>query len=152
VDDLLVKTDRASMAWSLETRVPFMDTVVAGFAFSLPTRQKVRGLSKKRLLRKAVEPLLPSEVVHGQKRGFSIPAAAWLRGELEPFARETLSAETLRRQGYLRPEAVTRLLDDHAAGRQDLSRQLWGLLSFTLWYERHIEGVRRDVQLAHVIA
>ena len=58
-DDLLVKTDRASMAWSLETRVPFLDTVVTNFAFSLPARQKVRGLAKKRLLRKAVEPLLP---------------------------------------------------------------------------------------------
>jgi asparagine synthase (glutamine-hydrolysing) len=152
VDDLLVKTDRASMAWSLETRVPFMDTVVAGFAFSLPARHKVRGLSKKRLLRKAVEPLLPAQVVNGRKRGFSIPAAAWLRGELEPFARETLSAETLRRQGYLQPEAVTRVLDDHVAGREDLSRQLWGLLAFTLWYERHVEGVRRDVGLAQVVA
>ena len=87
------------MAWSLEARVPFLDTVVANFAFSLPARHKVRGLSKKRLLRKAVEPLLPREVVHGRKRGFSIPAAAWLRGELEPFARETLAPETLRPAG-----------------------------------------------------
>ena len=118
VDDLLVKTDRASMAWSLEARVPFLDTVVTNFALSLPARHKVRGLEKKRLLRKAVEPLLPREVVHGRKRGFSIPAAAWLRGELEPFARETLSPETLRRQGYLRPEAVTRVLDDHIAGER----------------------------------
>ena len=151
-DDLLVKTDRASMAWSLETRVPFLDTVVAGFAFSLPGRQKVRGLSKKRLLRKAVEPLLPAEVVHGRKRGFSIPAAAWLRADLEPFARETLAPEALRRQGYLRPEAARRVLDDHVAGREDLSRQLWGLLAFTLWYERHVEGIRRDVELTQVVA
>jgi asparagine synthase (glutamine-hydrolysing) len=147
VDDLLTKTDRASMAWSLEARVPFMDTVVANFAFSLPARHKVRGLSKKRLLRKAVEPLLPREVVHGRKRGFSIPAAAWLRGELEPFARETLSPETLRRQGFFRPEAVTRLLDAHVSGREDLSRQLWGLLSFTLWHEHHVEGIDRGVPI-----
>ncbi len=152
VDDLLTKTDRASMAWSLEARVPFMDTVVANFAFSLPVRHKVRGLSKKRLLRKAVEPLLPDEVVHGKKRGFSIPAAAWLRGELQPFARETLSPEVIRRQGFLQADAVTRVLDDHVAGRADLSRQLWGLLAFTLWYERHVEGVRRDVQLESVLA
>ncbi len=152
VDDLLTKTDRASMAWSLEARVPFMDTVVANFAFSLPVKHKVRGLSKKRLLRKAVEPLLPREVVHGRKRGFSIPAAAWLRGELEPFARETLAAETIRRQGFLQPQAVTRVLDDHVAGRADLSRQLWGLLAFTLWYEHHVEGVRRDAPLASVVA
>ena len=90
----------------------------------------MRGLSKKRLLRKAVEPLLPREVVHGRKRGFSIPAAAWLRGELEPFARATLNAD----------------------GRADLSRQLWGLLAFTLWHEHHIEGVQRDATLESVVA
>ena len=152
VDDLLTKTDRASMAWSLEARVPFMDSVVTNFAFSLPVRHKVRGFSKKRLLRKAVEPLLPHEVVHGRKRGFSIPAAAWLRGELEPFARETLRPDNLLRQGFFQPEAVLRVLDDHVAAREDLSRQLWGLLSFTLWYERHVEGVTRDVSLASVLA
>jgi len=139
VDDLLVKTDRASMAHSLEARVPFLDPIVTNFAFSLPQRQRVRGLSKKVLLRKAAEPLLPREVVHGRKRGFSIPAAAWLRGDLAPLARSTLSPETLRRQGFFRPQPVTRLLDDHVAGRVDNSRQLWGLLAFTLWYERHVE-------------
>jgi len=139
VDDLLVKTDRASMAHSLEARVPFLDPLVTNLAFALPTRLKVRGLAKKVLLRRAVEPLLPAEVVHGRKRGFSIPAAAWLRGELEPFARETLSAATLERQGFFRPQAVARFLDEHAAGREDWSRQLWGLLAFTLWYERHVE-------------
>ena len=139
VDDLLVKTDRASMANSLEARVPFLDPVVTNFAFELPRRQRVRGLSKKVLLRKAAEPLLPREVVHGRKRGFSIPAAAWLRGELEPFARATLSADTLRRQGFFGAEPVTRLLDEHVARRQDNSRLLWGLLAFTLWYEHHVE-------------
>jgi asparagine synthase (glutamine-hydrolysing) len=139
VDDLLVKTDRASMAHSLEARVPFLDSVVTNFAFTLPPKHKVRGLSKKVLLRRAAEPLLPREVVHGRKRGFSIPAAAWLRGELEPFARATLSPETLRRQGFFQPEPVRRLLDEHVAGAQDWSRQLWGLLTFTLWHERHVE-------------
>ena len=139
VDDLLVKTDRASMAHSLEARVPYLDPVVTNLALMLPTRHRVRGLRKKVLLRKAVAPLLPKEIVQGKKRGFSIPAAAWLRGELEPFARETLSAETLRRQGYFQPEAVTRVLDRHVAGKEDLSRQLWGLLAFTLWHDRHVE-------------
>jgi asparagine synthase (glutamine-hydrolysing) len=139
VDDLLVKTDRASMAHSLEARVPFLDSVVTNFAFGLPARHKVRGLAKKVLLRKAVAPLLPREIVHGRKRGFSIPAAAWLRGELAPFARATLSPETLRSQGFFEPKPVQRLLDEHAAGTQDWSRQLWGLLAFTLWYERHVQ-------------
>ena len=150
VDDLLVKTDRASMAHSLEARVPFLDPAVTNFSLGLADRHKVRGLRKKILLRKAAAPLIPSELLGRRKRGFSIPAAAWLRGDLEPFARETLSAETLRRQGFLRPEAVTRLIDDHVAGREDLSRQLWGLLAFTLWHERHVErtpGALREPRL-----
>ena len=154
VDDLLVKTDRASMAHSLEARVPYLDPAVTNLALTLPTKQRVRGFRKKVLLRKAVAPLLPKEIVGGKKRGFSIPAAAWLRGELEPFARETLSAETLRTQGFFRPEAVGRLLDRHVAGEEDLSRQLWGLLSFTLWHERHVErepGALREPRLEAVV-
>ncbi len=151
VDDLLVKTDRASMAHSLEARVPYLDTVVTNLALALPTRHKIRGLAKKVLLRKAAAPLLPREIVHGKKRGFSIPAAAWLRGKLEPFARETLSRETLHRQGYFSPEVVARLLDDHVAGREDRSRQLWGLLAFTLWHERHVERTPQEPSRPEVL-
>ena len=136
VDDLLVKTDRASMANSLEARVPFCDPVVAELALALPTRHKVRGFSKKRLLRRAVAPLLPRSIMRARKQGFSVPVAAWLRGELEPFAREVLSPDAVARQGYFRPEAVTRLIDDHAERRDELSRQLWGLICFTLWCDR----------------
>ncbi|HEX2287179.1 MAG TPA: asparagine synthase (glutamine-hydrolyzing) [Gaiellaceae bacterium] len=155
VDDLLVKTDRASMAHSLEARVPYLDPLVAGLAQALPTRLKVSGLRKKRLLRQAAAPLLPRRIVYGRKRGFSIPAAAWLRGELEPFARDVLSLETLRRQAFLQPATVTRLLDRHVAGKEDLSRQLWGLLAFTLWYERHVEhtpGALAEPRLAQAVA
>jgi len=137
VDDLLVKTDRSSMAHSLELRVPFLDNEVAASALGLATPLKVRRGAKKRLLRQALAPLLPREVLKGPKQGFSIPVAAWLRGPLQGFARETLSAETLSRQGWLDPAAVTRVLDDHCAGREDLSRQLWGLLAFTLWFDRY---------------
>ena len=126
VDDLLVKTDRASMAHSLEVRVPFLDPVVADLAFALPTSQKVLALAKKRLLRRAAAGLVPRAIVHGPKRGFSIPAAAWLRGELRPFARDVLSPDALRRDGFFRPAEVTRLLDEHESGREDHSRALWG--------------------------
>jgi asparagine synthase (glutamine-hydrolysing) len=135
--DLLVKTDRASMAHSLEARVPFLDTAVADVALALPTSQKVRGFSKKRLLREAVEPLLPREVTHGRKQGFSIPAAAWLRGELEPFARDVLSPARMREQGWFDPAVVTAIVDRHVSGSEDLSRQIWGLMAFSLWHERY---------------
>ncbi len=137
VDDLLVKTDRLSMAHSLELRVPFLDPEVAAFAFSLPTSQKVRGFAKKRLLRRALAPLLPREVVHGRKQGFSMPIATWLRGPLEPFAREVLAPSAVARQGLLDPAAVTPLLDRHCSGREDLSRQIWGLMALTLWFDRY---------------
>jgi asparagine synthase (glutamine-hydrolysing) len=137
VDDLLVKTDRLSMAHSLELRVPFLDPKVAEFAFSLPRRMKVRGFQKKRLLRRALGPLLPREIVHGRKQGFSIPLAAWLRGPLEPFAREVLSPGALERQGLLDPAAVAPVLDRHISGQEDLSRQIWGLMALTLWFDRY---------------
>ena len=137
VDDLLVKTDRASMAHSLETRVPFLDAEVAELALALPSRLKVRGFSKKRLLRKAVAPLLPEQILRARKQGFSIPVAAWLRGDLQGYAREVLSAETLARQGFFEPPTVKALIDEHVNGRTDLSRQIWGLMSFTLWHDSY---------------
>jgi len=137
VDDLLVKTDRSSMAHSLELRVPFLDNEVAAAALGLATPLKVRGAAKKRLLRRALAPLLPREVLRGRKQGFSVPVAAWLRGPLQGFARETLSAETLTRQGWLDPATVTAQLDRHCSGQEDLSRQLWGLIAFTLWFDRY---------------
>jgi asparagine synthase (glutamine-hydrolysing) len=150
VDDLLVKTDRASMAHSLEARIPFLDTAVTDLALALPSDLKVHRLRKKVLLRRAAAPLLPRELLRRRKRGFSIPAAAWLRGELAPFARDVLSAETLRRQGYFRPEPVHALIESHVAGREDLSRQLWALLSFTLWHERHVERAPGPVRSARI--
>jgi asparagine synthase (glutamine-hydrolysing) len=135
-DDLLTKTDRMSMAHSVEVRVPFLDPVVAELALALPTSAKVRGLAKKRLLRAVASTLLPRQIARGAKRGFSIPMAAWLRGELLPMARDLLAADALRRGGVLDPAPVTRLLDEHVARRDDHSRALWGMLCFVLWQEQ----------------
>jgi|RhiMethySRZTD1v2_1073278.scaffolds.fasta_scaffold117004_2 asparagine synthase (glutamine-hydrolysing) len=143
VDDLLVKTDRASMAHSLEVRVPFLDTAVTDLALAVPSSRHLLGWQRKRLLRRAVAPLLPKRILYGRKRGFSIPAAAWLRGELLPFARDVLSPDAIRRQGLFRPEAVERLLSEHASGETDHSRQLWCLMTLGLWLERY--GARREV-------
>jgi asparagine synthase (glutamine-hydrolysing) len=148
VDDLLVKTDRMSMLHSLEARVPYLDELVAGFALSLPRALRVRGTVKKRLLRRAAARLLPPEIVHGRKRGFSIPAAAWLRDPMAPFLREVLSPETLRGQGVLDPAQVGRLIAEHQSRREDLSRQLWGLMTLTLWLDRNRAAVSTAVAAA----
>jgi asparagine synthase (glutamine-hydrolysing) len=137
VDDILVKIDRASMACSLESRVPFLDPEVTDFALALPANQKLRLLAKKRLLRKAVAPLLPAEIVRARKRGFSPPVASWLRGDLLPFAREVLSADRIERQGLLDPAAVTAAIETHVSGREDLSRNIWGLICLSLWQDRY---------------
>jgi len=136
VDDMLVKIDRASMANSLEVRVPILDSVIAELALALPAKLKVRGLSKKRLLKKAAEPLLPREIIRGEKKGFAIPLATWLRNELEPLTREVLSPANLRSQEYFEPDAVGRLLDSHLSGRADEGKKIWALLNFCLWYDR----------------
>jgi asparagine synthase (glutamine-hydrolysing) len=135
-DDLLVKTDRMSMVHSLEARVPYLDPVVSDLALALPTSLKVRRLAKKRLLRAALTPLVPEGILSARKRGFSIPAAAWLRDELAPLARELLAPERTRSQGYFESATVNRLLEEHLARRQDHSRQLWGLMCFSLWAEQ----------------
>jgi len=135
-DDLLTKTDRMSMAHSVEIRVPFLDPVVAELALALPTSAKIRGLAKKRLLRSVAATLLPRQIARGAKRGFSIPMAAWLRGDLLPMARDLLAPAALKRGGVLDPGPVTRLLDEHVARRDDHSRALWGLLCFVLWQEQ----------------
>lgn len=139
-DDLLVKTDRASMAHSLEARVPFLDPVVYELAAALPRAMRVRAGAKKRLLRQAIEPLVPRAIVRGRKRGFSIPAAAWLRGELQPMARDLLAPERVARQGIFSPATVSDMLERHVSGREDLSRQLWGLLTFAVWHEQHLSS------------
>lgn len=140
VDDMLVKTDRASMAHSLEARLPILDPVVAELALALPSRLKVCGLAKKRLLRQAVAPLLPREILQGKKRGFSAPIGAWLRAELQPLLRDVLSPANVERQAFFRAEVVSRLIDQHAAGTHDNSRKIWSLLTFSLWFDRYAGG------------
>lgn len=140
VDDPLLKTDRASMANSLETRVPFLDSAVADLALGLPDSFRVRGLAKKRVLRAAAAPLLPKGLLDAPKQGFSIPAARWLREDLREFTTDALSPVTVGAQGYLNPAAVQALLSDHLSGRRDRSRQLWGILMFTRWLDTHLRS------------
>lgn len=137
VDDILTKIDRASMAHSLEARVPYLDPVVSDLALALPASMKVRLLGKKRLLRHAAKTLLPEDVLKARKRGFALPVAAWFRGELQPFAREVLSPQRIREQGLLDPAAVTATIDAHVSGREDLSRNIWGLICLSLWHDKY---------------
>jgi len=138
-DDLLVKMDVASMASSLEVRSPFLDHQVVEFAASLPPGLKIRGLTQKYLLKRAMQGILPDEVVRRRKRGFGVPIDHWFRHELREMAYDVLLDARARARGYFRPEALRRYLDDHVQGRADHHFRLWTLLMLELWHRTFID-------------
>ena len=130
-DDLLVKEDRCTMRFGLEARVPFLDRDLIEFMASLPIQHKVTGTATKRLFKKVAARYLPDRVLRRPKHGFGSPVAEWLRGDLEPIARESL----LHANAYIAGNEVRHKLEEHIAGKADHSRQLWALLMLELWYQ-----------------
>jgi len=137
--DILTKTDRASMATSLETRVPFLNLNVLSHLEHVPVALKLRGLTRKYLLRKAVGDLLPRGIVTRRKRGFSIPVASWLNDELRGLVRDYLNESRLRREGVFNPPAVTALVDEHERRRRNNAKMIWTILMFQAWRERWLD-------------
>jgi asparagine synthase (glutamine-hydrolysing) len=138
-NDLLVKVDIASMAVSLEARSPFLDQHVIEFAASLPEGLKLRRLTTKYVLKRALRGLLPRENLTRGKMGFGVPVGHWLRGPMQDFLRGHLLSEKSARRGLLRPEAVRRLVELHTRGERDYTNQLWTLLMLELWFQRFVD-------------
>ena len=133
-DDILVKVDRASMAVSLESRVPFLDHRVAAVAARIPLSMKVRGGSGKWILKELLyRRLAPRELFERPKSGFTVPIGAWLRGPLREWGETLLAPSRLRAEGYLDADLVSRRWAEHQAGRRDASQALWPLLMFQAW-------------------
>ncbi len=137
--DLLTKIDVATMAHSLEARSPLLDRELMELAASIPAELKLRGRQKKAILRDALRGWLPDAVLDRPKQGFSVPGAAWFRGELRGFARDVLLDPGTVARGYFRADAVERLLDRHAAGRADESPRIWALLMLELWHRECVD-------------
>jgi asparagine synthase (glutamine-hydrolysing) len=129
----LAYTDRASMAASTEVRVPFVDVEVVKAAFSLPGSAKIAGRQAKAALKAAAEPWLPREIVHRPKGSFSAPLRAWVGRDLRELVDDVVLGGELVGSGFLRREAVARLVEDERAGREDRSKQIWQLLTLELW-------------------
>ncbi len=142
-EGILTKVDRASMSVSLEVRAPYLDPRVAEFAASLPSRYKLHGFTSKYILKRAAKGLVPPFVWRRGKKGFGVPIAKWLKGELRPLARDLLAPERLRRGGVFNPEYVARLQEEHERGFANHRKLLWTLLSFELWRESFVETLRR---------
>ncbi len=134
--DILTKVDRASMAHSLEVRVPLLDHRLVEWASSLPPGLKLRGGTGKYLLKKALEPDLPRDVLYRTKMGFSVPLAAWLRGPLSKRVRDALLTGAIAESGYFEPVMLERLVREHVAGRRDHSATLWSLLMLDAFLRR----------------
>jgi len=136
----LAYTDRASMAASVEVRVPFVDSVVARAAFSIPGSAKIKGRRGKLALKQAAEAWLPREIVHRPKASFSAPLRAWVRHDLQELIHDVLVEGELTKSDVIRGASVRRLIADEQAGREDYAKQIWQLLSLELWY-RHVRSM-----------
>ncbi len=132
-DDLLVKTDMASMASSLELRSPMLDHNLLALGLSLPTGAKISGRRGKVILREAFADMLPAEVFARPKRGFAVPLGQWLKGELLEPLKETLLDPSFKRMGIFRSEAIAGLINNHVSGRADHRHRLWALLILARW-------------------
>lgn len=134
VDDLLTLTDRMSMAHSLEARVPFLDHEVVQFLWSIPPDLKLKGFTKKYLLKKAAEQVLPKSIIYRRKKGFSIPLTVWFRGPLKALLLDLLSPANLDRIGIFNRHYVERILAEHLQGRANHDEKLFALISTVMWH------------------
>ncbi len=139
-DDILCKVDRASMATSLECRVPLLDHRLVEFAWSVPPQVRIGAAPGKRLLRKLLARYVPRELFERPKMGFGIPVSDWIRGPLRPWCEELLDAGRLEREGVLAPGPIRRKWDEHTAGRTDWGYHLWDVLMFQAWWERWMKS------------
>ncbi|MBN2010331.1 asparagine synthase (glutamine-hydrolyzing) [candidate division KSB1 bacterium] len=139
VDDILVKVDRMSMATSLEARVPFLDYRFVEMAARIPSHMKIRGRQTKYILKKAMEDLLPHDILYRGKEGFSIPIKNWLKEDLKPMMTDTLASEKIKREGFFDPAYVDSLMKEHVRGTHNHSHRLWALMVFGKWYDIYMK-------------
>jgi asparagine synthase (glutamine-hydrolysing) len=139
-DDLLVKMDIATMAYSVEARSPFLDHHVMEFAAEIPARLKLRGTSGKVLLKHALRGVVPDEILDRAKMGFGVPLPQWFRKELRSLPAEVLLGADARVQSYVKPEAIGRMIKEHHAEQADHSGRLWTLLQLELWHREVVES------------
>ena len=127
------------MAANLEVRVPFLNRDLIEMAARMPPQLKLHGLKRKYILKRALENLLPRDVIWRKKAGFGAPVRSWLRGALRPLVDDLLSEDAVRRRGLFRPEEVRRIIAANLSGREDYNLQVFQLLTLELWHRAFID-------------
>jgi len=140
VGDILTKVDRASMAHSLEVRVPFLDHKFVEWTAKVPTALRIKNGCGKYILKKAMEPHLPHDVLYRKKMGFRVPLSEWFRGPLKQKLRDELLSEDMKNSGLFNMKTIEKWLDDHQSGRKEYSAPLWTLLMFASFYKQAEEA------------
>jgi len=147
-DDLLALTDKMSMAASLECRVPFLDHELVELAARVPPELKIKKLRLKYILKKAVRPILPPEILNRKKRGFGAPVGAWLRRDLRALSQDILCERNIHHRGFLQWPAVARTLHEHLSGQRDHTDQLLALINFELWCRIYLDRTGPGARLS----
>jgi asparagine synthase (glutamine-hydrolysing) len=142
VDGYLEKGDKASMAVGLEARVPFLDHALVEFDAGIPSRYKIKGLTTKYILKKALREILPERVLRKRKHGFSVPIDPWFRGRLQSYVQDILLDSKTLNRGLFKRKTIERLFHDHLRGKEVYDTHLWLLLNFELWHRRFMDGLR----------
>ena len=137
--DLLVKTDRMTMANSLEARCPFLDQRLLEFACQIPSALKLKGMTTQYVLKCALKGLVPDEIIWRKKHGFGVPVGRWFRTSMRDYLRDTLLSPEAMGRGYFRPEALRLIVEEHISGRRDHGHRLWALLTFEVWHRLFID-------------
>jgi asparagine synthase (glutamine-hydrolysing) len=140
VDNCLVKTDRMSMAVSLEARVPFLDTELVKMAFRMPARHKLRGSETKAILKTVAARRIPRNAVYRPKEGFSIPIKQWLGGQFRPWLDRATEQKHIEAEGLFRYDTIAQLKSEHLSGSANHSHILWSLIVFNTWKKMWLEG------------
>ena len=137
--DLLVKTDRMTMANSLEARCPFLDQELLQFAAGIPSKLKLKGTTAKYILKQALTGILPNEIIRRKKHGFGVPVGRWFRNSLKRYLHETLLNPEALQRGYFDESSLRRLIEEHQSGKRDHGHRLWALLTLEIWHRLFID-------------
>ncbi len=137
-EDILTKVDRASMANSLEVRVPILDHEFVEQVAKIPSGLKIKGRTSKYILKEAAKHLLPKQILNRKKMGFCLPVGEWLTTELKPLVNETILSKPFMERGFFNQDMVTQMWDQHVKGERNNFQPLWTLLSFELWARKHL--------------